>query len=290
MKNKFTSSLMVCLLVVVASNLYAGGGWSQGRGHGFAKLSESWIVSNQHFTDQGLIDPNLTTSIYTTALYGEIGLSDRLTAIAYVPFFSRALYNNQISKVTGETLIQGDAINTFGDADISLKFGLVQNKPTVLSATLLLGLPLGETAGGAEGILQTGDGEFNQMLQLDLSRGFKLGNTNAYASAYAAFNNRTKGFSDEVRFGIETGAGFFQDKLYAILRLQGIKSTFNGDGNVVSDGATLFANNTEYMAFNPEIAYNITPKFGVSAGFGGVFYGRLIYANPSFNVGAYLKW
>ena len=43
-------------------------------------------------------------------------------------------------------------------------------------------------------------------------------NYNAYANIYTAFNNRTRGFSDEVRFGIEGGVTFAKEKLIAIIR------------------------------------------------------------------------
>lgn len=289
-KMKRINIKLFVIAVMIPGLLTAGGGWTQPKGHGYFKLSEWWVIGTQHFTDAGKIDPNLTNGIFNTAIYGEYGFTHRLTGIVYFPFFSRAYYNNQISAATGETILKGEAINTIGDADIALKYGLIVNKPLVVSATLQFGLPFGENSGGEEGILQTGDGEFNQLLEIDAGGSFKLGKAPAYASAYLGYNNRSNGYSDEFRFGAELGAGWLNNKLYTTVRLEAIKSTYNGSGPTISDGSTIFANNTEFLAFNPEIAYQITDKWGVSAGIGTALYGKIIYANPSFNVGVFVKW
>ncbi|MCI5084067.1 MAG: hypothetical protein MRY78_20375, partial [Saprospiraceae bacterium] len=195
--------LFLLVLMATSFDSYAGGGWPQPKGKGFFKLSEWWLISDQHFTDVGLLDPNVTQGIFTTSLYAEYGFTDRLTGILYFPFFSRTYFNNIVSATTGEILSAGEAINGIADTDISLKYGLVINRSVVLSATLTLGLPFGESQGGTAGNLQLGDGEFNQMLRLDASTSFKLGEKiDAYTSIYTGYNNRTNGFSDEWRYGV----------------------------------------------------------------------------------------
>lgn len=268
--------------------LHAGGGWPQPLGGGFFKLSEWWIISDQHYTDDGKIDPNVTTGIFNTTLYAEYGFTNRMTGILNFPLFSRTYNNNLVSGTTGEILAPGSALNSIGDADLGLKYGLIVNKPVALSATLYLGLPLGKDNGGSAGTLQTGDGEFNQMLQLDLGASFRLGKLNAYANLYGGINNRSEGFSDELRFGIEGGATFLNNRLTAIGRLFGVKSLKNGK-NIAENSTSIFANNSEFLSFSPELAYNFTDRWGVSAGLGMAFSGRIIFANPSYTVGVFLK-
>ncbi|MCB0519045.1 MAG: hypothetical protein H6577_04935 [Lewinellaceae bacterium] len=283
-------AVSVFTLLLVYNAAFAGGGWPQPKGWGFFKLSQWWVVSDQHFTDSGRIDPNTTMGIFNSSLYAEYGFTNRFSGILYFPFFSRAYMNNTISGTTGETLIPGEAINSIGDTDLGIKYGITLNKPLALAATLTFGLPLGKDNGGSAGSLQTGDGEFNQMLQLDAGTGFKLGNVNLYSNLYAGFNNRTNGFSDEFRFGFEVGATFLKNRITAIARIQGIQSFKNGDlPSERSNSTSIFANNTEYLSFAPEIAYNITEKWGVSAGVGTVFYGRIIFASPAYSVGVYYK-
>ena len=276
-------------LFIISFPLLAGGGWPQQKGRGYFKLSEWWIRADQHYTDFGSIDPNVTNGLFNTSLYGEYGFTDKLTGVLYFPLFSRALFNNTVSGTTGEVLMPGEAINGIGDVDISLKYGLVQKGSFALSATILFGLPLGEDNGGSEGTLQTGDGEFNQLLQFDAGLGFKIGKVDAYSNAFIGVNNRTQGFSDEFRYGFEIGANLFNNKFTPIMRVYGVQSFNNGTLPSEATGTTIFANNTEHFTIAPEINYNINNQWGVSAGISKAISGKLIYANTAFNVGVFVK-
>jgi len=74
MKNIFLS---LFIMLIFSSIAQAGGGWPQPKGGIYLKLSEWWIIANQHYTDQGRIDPNTTSGIFNTSLYGEFGLTDQ---------------------------------------------------------------------------------------------------------------------------------------------------------------------------------------------------------------------
>lgn len=269
--------------------LHAGGPWPSPKNGGFFKLSQWWVVADKHFTDSGLLDPNITSAIYNTSLYAEFGFTDRLTGVLYFPFYSRALFNNTISGTTGELLEPGEAINSIGDTDIGIKYGIIVNKPVVLSASLTLGLPLGIDNGGSNGTLQTGDGEFNQLIQMDAGTSFGLGKVNLYSAVYAGFNNRTNGFSDEFRFGLEGGATFAKTGLTAILRLYGIRSLKNGTASEMPNSTSIFANNSEHLTFSPELAYQFNDKWGVSASMAKAISGKIIFANPAYSFGVFLK-
>ena len=265
------------------------GGWPQPVGHGYFKFFQWWVIADQHYTDAGLIDPNVTNAIYNSGIYGEYGLTKRVTGIVYFPFFSRAVFNNTVSATTGEIIDPGEAINSIGDTDVGLKYALTLDKALALSATLRLGLPLGNAQGGTSGRLQTGDGEFNQLLQIDAGTGFKLGQLNAYANAYLGLNNRTKGFSDEFHFGVETGASFFKNKLTAIVRLLGVRSLKNGTLSDTGNSTSIFANNSEHLSFSPELAYQWNDKWGLAVSYATAFSGKIIFARPSYSVGVFFK-
>lgn len=274
-------------IFLISISALAGGGWPQPKGKGYFKLSQFWIISNRHFTNTGEIDPNGTRASYFTNMYGEYGLSDRFTGIVYWPFYARSVAYEQISGTTGQVITPGEAINGIGDMDLSIKYGLTPNKRIAVSASLLLGLPLGESAGGSDGTLQTGDGEFNQMIQLDAGRSFKVGNLYPYANVFVGFNNRTNGFSDEFRYGIEVGLDY--KFIFFVLRVNGVRSFKNGENNFNTAGTSLFANNAEYLAITPEIAIKLSDKWGVTANIGTAAWGKLIFANPTYSVGAYFK-
>ena len=275
--------------IIFITSSFAGGPWTQKKGVGYFKLSEWWLKYDKHFTDTGELDPNITSGIYNTSLYAEYGLSDKFTTIIYAPLFSRNIYNNQVSNTTGDILKAGDALNSIGDIDVSFKYGLTAPSAKFpIAATLTLGLPTGTTGHGELGILQTGDGEFNQAIQIDAGSGFQLGKSNAYFSVYAAFNNRTNGFSEEFKYGLEIGTGLLNQKLWVIGRLNGIESFNNGKLENGVTNTSIFADRSEFTSYGFESAYYITRQFGVSASFASAFRGKIIAAAPSYSVGVFL--
>lgn len=290
MTNSKIFSAFFFATIFAINTTFAGGGWPQPKDQGYFKVFQWWVIGDQHFTDSGALDPNVTSGIFNSGFYGEYGLTNRLTAIAYVPFFSRATSNNVVSGTTGETITEGDAINSFGDSELGLKYGLITKGPIALSATIRFGLPLGNSNGGKAGNLQTGDGEFNQSLTVDAGKGFNIGKTEAYANIYGGYNNRSNGFSDEILYGGEIGVKLLDNKILAIARFVGVKSTNNGTSQEQSNSTSIFANNSEHFSFNPEVAYNFNDSWGVSASVGAALYGRLIFANPSYSVGVFFNF
>lgn len=289
-KNRLVKSGLITLLIFIQSSLLFGGGpWPQKKGVGYFKLSEWWINFDQHFTDSGLLDPNVTTGIYTTAFYGEYGLTDRFTVQAYVPFLTRNLMNNLVSATTNEVIVQGEAVNAMGDVDLMFKYALTKPGSKIpISATLILGIPTGKSVAGKQENLQTGDGEFNKMLQLDAGKGYAINQKIAgYTSIYAGFNNRTNGFSEEFRFGIESGVGFFNQRLWLTGRFFGIESLKNGATAATINSTSIFANNTEFTSYGFEAAYYVTKKLGASFSFASAFRGEIIAAAPSYSIGVF---
>jgi hypothetical protein len=275
------------LLLLFISSLpwcYAGGGWPQPKGKGYYKIGQNWIISDSFYGPEGDIVAIRTTALYTTSFYGEYGITNRLTGILYFPFFVRNTLNEERYQPSGN-VVPGDEVNALGDTDVAFKYGLIVNKPVVLSATLVFGLPIGETTGGEGQILQTGDGEFNQMIKLDVSG--SLYPAPLYGSAYVAFNNRTEDFSDEVRYGFEVGYTFFK-KITAIAKLNVVESLYNGKEEL-SENNGIFSNNTEYVSPMIEIGYALNDKWGISGSAGFAFSGKNILASPNFGIGVYLK-
>lgn len=278
---KIKSAVGLIVFCGLAQALFAGGGWTYEKGKGYFKLGQSFLQSDQFFNPDGEIIDIRTTGYYATSFYGEYGLTDRLTAVAYVPFFTRNTLNRVRFRMSGREE-PGDELNSVGDIDLSLKYGLVKSDKWVLAASVLFGLPVGETAGGETGILQSGDGEFNQMIRVDLSRPFA---SKAWFNVYAAFNNRTNDFSDEYRLGGEIGTRL-GESFYVIGKIDLVQSLMNGTADPSMSG-TLFSNNTEYLSPSLELAYELKSGFGLNASAAGAFYGRNILASPNYSVGVF---
>jgi hypothetical protein len=274
---KIVLILLCCAFMQIT--LMAGGGWVQPRGKGYFKLGQNFLSADRFFApDKSLVDIT-TVGMFTTSLYGEYGISDRFAAIAYVPFFTRTTLNKVRFQPSGREL-PGDELNGFGDMDISLQYALHKSETWVASARVLLGFPTGNPRGGASGILQTGDGEFNQMLRFDLSR--PIGQK-AWAGTYVGYNNRTRGFSDEWRYGIEIGLKLGQ-KSYIQLKTNVVQSTFNGDASQ-PEGNTIFANNVEFISPGIEFGWENKSGLGFNVSAEGAFSGRNILAAPNIAAG-----
>ncbi|MFK7899267.1 MAG: hypothetical protein AB8B61_00775 [Cyclobacteriaceae bacterium] len=284
--------IKISIVAVVAflqfNHAIAGGPWTQQKGNGYYKLSEFWIVFDKHFTENGETDPNVKTGIFNTNLYAEYGVTDRVTTILNATLFSRNLMNTQTFNGTVNT--QGEAINGLGDIDLGIKYGLTKPGSKVpIAVSLYLGLPTGRTDQGTLKNLQTGDGEFNQLIQIDAGKGFKLFNKiNSYVSGYTGFNHRTNGFSEELKYGIEYGAGLLNQSLWIIVRINGVESFKNGITAQDVSNASIFANNTEYTSYALEANYYVTKKMGLSAAYASAFRGEIIAAAPSYSVGVFL--
>ncbi len=281
--------LFAVIIVCLSTSAFAGGPWPQKKGKAYIKLSEWWTVFDTHFTTRGFEDPNVTTGLYNTSLFVEYGFTDRLTGIFNAPIYSRNFMNNIVSGTTGEINVEGEAINTFGDVELGLKYGL--NKPGSkfpMSLSLTLGIPTGESAGGTQGNLATGDGEFNQLIQYDIGTGFKLGKVTGYASAYAAFNNRTNDFSEEFRYGLELGFSFLKERVWLVGKFSVLESFRNGDFNEAVTNTSVFADKAEFVNLGAELNVYVTKKIGISAGFTEILTGEVIAASPSYSVGVFV--
>jgi hypothetical protein len=106
-----------------------------------------------------------------------------------------------------------------------------------------------------------------------------------FASAYVGFNNRTRGFSDEFRYGAEIGVTL--KKFTPILKINSVESFFNGDAEAVQNG--IFSNNTEYFSPTAEVNYQWTEHLGLSISGGFALSGRNILAAPNWSAGVYWK-
>lgn len=280
--------LFILGLIFYSSTIAHGGPWPKCKGGLYLKLSQWWVIYDEFYNDEKHLQSlTRTRSIGNTSLYAEYGITNRLTAIAYFPFFSKATIYELKDKNSGNIIKAGDAISSVGDTDLKLLYGLIVNKPVVLSASLTLGIPFGMRSRGNEGSLQTGDGEFNQMLKLEAGSTARTGKFYPYFIMFLGVNNRTKNFSDELHFGTETGVtmGF----VTLIMRFYGVKSFFNGSANESLFRQVPGVNNTEFLNIAPEVNLNFSEKAGMSFTYYKALSGRSFFKDPAYSVGIFVK-
>lgn len=281
---KYAHLFIAAILLLTHTAAHADG-WPRPKGHGYYQLSFQTIRAREFYANDGnIIDINgagTLLSSYTAAFYGEHGLSDRLTAVAYFPFWVRNTVNEGVGEITGEVLQPGLENTAIGDVDLGLRYNFFNRKQWVLSGSLTLGLPTGDSEN--EDLLYTGDGEFNQLAKFEWGYGARRW----YATGHLGFNNRTEDFSDELRFLAEAGYWLLPERLLAQARLATTQTLNNG--NPTGSGNGLFANNVEFISPQFGLAYEFSRRWGVSLNVAGALEGRNALAAPAFTVGVYGK-
>ncbi|MBI1184016.1 hypothetical protein GC194_07085 [bacterium] len=278
--------IILLLQLFTFGNALAGGGWTQGKGHGFFMLSQRYIGGSFYANNMGMIVhlPKDKAGVLNSNLYAEYGLGKRLDVLLNSSFLTAAYY---IDKAPHNYLPAGQNTTShysFGDTDAALKYRFL-GKSLHASVTLLLGLPTGKFKPGIDGnsAAITGDGEFNQLVKVDVSGSF---GKKMYASGFLGFNNRSQHRSDEIHLGGEIGHN--GDKVVAILKMYLLKSLHNGNaGEAMVPG--IYSNNLEYFALSPCLLYKIDDKKGIVVNLGFAPFLRNIIASPSYTVGFYLK-
>jgi len=272
-------SLILIFSLFILKNV-SSQAWTKPKGEGFYKFDYTLIQTNKVYDPGGKIVPFRTLGNHTLSLYGERGITDKFTIQAYIPFFVRNVLNETKGAQTGVLLEPGIEENNIGDIDIAFRYALPFGSLPI-SATLLFGLPTGNSTQNSG--LFTGDGEFNQMLKISTG----VGATKWWTQFGLGYNNRTKGFSDEVRYDGEFGYKMLNDKLLTIFKLSGIESLNNGTEGPSSTG--LFSNNVEFLSPGLELLYFIKPKIGLSFRAAGAVKGQNVLAAPSFSFGIFAE-
>jgi len=280
MKKYFT----LCIVLFVMN---AHAQWTQEKGKGYYKIGGWFLEADQHYTDTGLIDPNITRGHFISSFYGRYGLSNKLTLVGYLPYTQ--VYQNGQRFSSGLPSLAGESFSSLGDIDFGVEYQLWKKNGWAFSTSLILGLPTGDDAGGSDGSYQTGDGEFNQNLQFNLGKSFPIGKQHFYFKSNLSINQRSKGYSDEWYFGLETGTKVAKDKLLLLGRFNTRQSLQNGNLSAVNNNGSIFANNVEVTNLGGEIIYgfykvwsvNLTGSFPIS--------GKVIYKAPALSAGIALE-
>jgi hypothetical protein len=279
MKKYFYAFILVALYTPIA--VQAQSGWTKPKSTYFLKLDYSTYTSSDFRNNIG---NSITTSNFAqnaVSLYGEYGITDRLTAIAFVPFFKQNSYETT-NKVSG-----------FGDVKLELKYALL-TKSFPLSLSIAPEFPTGTRDNFAvnksnplEQInLPSGDGEFNVWTSLAVSHSFSP--SKFYASAYSAFNYRTKykerDFQNQYQAGVEVGYQFF-NKLWINTKV----SVLTGIGDQPATADFIRGDGTSYTGVSVGGLYEIGKNFGLTAQYfnsnSTIVKAKNIYSNNIFSLG-----
>jgi len=273
---------VIVLLFSLTLNSLFGGAWTQKVNSGFYKLGLRYISATNYYNKDGNKTeiPKLTNVF--VAFYGEYGIIDQLTVIANLSLLEST--NIDDLKNNGNIVLKGSSNSGISDSEMGLRYRIWQGEGSIISTELVLGIPIGNTENELE--IYTGDDEFNQILKILYGQSFYP--LPLYLSAQFSFNNRTGGFSDEIRYATEIGFNFIPNMLLA-LKIHGVETLENGSDNVSGGSYGFHTNNQKYLAFGPELNYSVTNSIGFSIGFESATNAANIPSALAYSFGIYFK-
>ncbi|MEM1328702.1 MAG: hypothetical protein AAF847_13045 [Bacteroidota bacterium] len=277
---KYLSFFTIFLFTLFQFKAVAQSGWMKNKNSLYTQLSVHQFSSNQYYATNGtLFDEGNNFSSQQLMLYGEYGISDRLTGLLNVPLLQLNSFSNT------------DVVASIGDVQLGAKYALTQKIP--LSISVEASIPTGDGVQFATsktvnelGLrdrinLSTSDGEFNVWTTLALSQS----KGDWYASVFGSLNLRTQGFSHQMKLGGEIGYQAIDD-LWLIAKLNVLESLSDSPNTSVP---FIYGEGTTYTATNLQLMYALNENWRLIAGYADYFdflvNRRNIYDAPSFSLG-----
>ncbi len=258
----------------------AGMGWPRPKGGFFLKWDQTFLRADRYFDGAGNLRDISRLNSTTHSIYVELGGTQRLTFVGYLPVLVLQSGDARLTSVPGMPALAGRPVNSgVGDMDLGLRYCLNPGRPVLFSLVAMAGLPTGESSDVA-GLL-TGDGEFNQYLGAAAGWGLRR----AWFAWGSGINRRTRGFSDEWRLQLEGGYKALSDRLFLVSRLVVVQSFRNGSLPV---DRLLFTNNTAYVSPQAEFTWRLRNGTGIVYRIGAAVSARNIQAALSHSIG--LAW
>ncbi len=243
-------------------------------------LAERWLVTEKHFDVTGVKRDNLVEyGYFSTLVEAEYGFSERLSAFLHFPFLN---YTYTVTPLS----LQKVAVWKTGDPELGVIYNLSPGRNLSARAGLYLGLPLGFHGQGA---LNTGDGEFNQMIKLEVGEPYQSFDDVIWWELYTGVNHRTRQNAEEFVFGAEAGMQVIREKLDFAIQVDGIKAFGNSAGAVNINAQSLFSNFRERLVVTPRVGFQVFQNLEVRIETAIPITGRNYFANPTFGISLYLQ-
>lgn len=278
-------NLSKLLFLFVAICSFSQSPWTQEKGKFYTQLSFTTIPNYDAIfsdTDQNLFG---TYTDNTVQFFGEYGLSDKTALLVNLPFKLISVTDFEDPRID----CSGDCgkdynNNTFGNISVGLKHNFYK-KDWVLSGQL--SIEANTSTYDANSGIRSGYDAWSFTPLFLAGRGF--GKT--YIQAFLGADIRTNDYSANFKIGGEIGRKISK-KIWLIGFLDISKSLENGEVTlpVQQNLTSLYVNDQEYGSFGFKGIGEFTENFGVTAGFGGAFFGNNVAKQAALTFGVYHKF
>lgn len=285
-KRNLKAAFGLLLLAFFSKNILAQSGWARAKNDTYFQAGASFLSSDNYHNLAG--DGLKTTRFLQKNInfYGEYGLTDRLTAIV------------QTAPVRINRYETTEAVVAPSDLRFDLKYALLRKNWPV---SLAIGpeVPISKKNNFAKhkkpndlGIfeqanLATTDGETNVWTTLAVSKSW--GKYKGWATTFAAYNLRTRGFTDQIHGGFEVG---YKIRKPFYVKIRGtILASVSDDPN---PNVPFFrGEGTEMSAVSGGFGWQFSKHFGMTADYWKCFSfpvkARNAYVGPVASVGFFYK-
>lgn len=303
MKRILTLVLLFSLGIQVVQ---AGGPWPRKKNSGYAQLGFTYLQYGSFYNHEGKIT-SLRRNVldFTSQLYLEYGITDRLTLSTNMPFKyvrSGDEILNSDSRYFRDTVPNG---NLWGlnNLTVGLKYNII-NKRVLFSA----GLNAEANTARYDSLTTLRTGPSAWVIHPFVSVGTTFWEGKIYTLLDLGYRLRTNNYSDEVDLNFELGFSWNYNT-YFIFSLAGRLSMQEGsrDNNVtpVLDDSdpnsvslhpngrdlhtNLYPNNQQFLGYGVKFIQKIKKKVHINAAVYGGF-GQMVAAAPTYNLGVAYEW
>jgi len=296
---------LVLLLLTVFQAAHAGGPWPRKKKTGYAQLGFTYVGYNSFFNNQGNVTSlRRQVTDFTSQVYLEYGLTDRLTLMTNLPFkyvSSGEDILNSDSTYFKDTVPNGNLF-ALNNVTLGLKYNII-NKKVLFSA----GFNAEANVARYDSLTTLRTGPSAWVFNPYLSVGSSFVQGKLYTMLDAGMRFRTNNYSHEADFNFELGYSW-NYKTYFAVSVAGRFSLQNGsyDNNVTaapdtSDPASvsvhpfgrdlhtsLYPNNQQYLGYGLKFIQKIKKVHINAAVYFGT--GQMVAAAPSYNLGVAYEW
>ena len=270
------------LLLFVSSLAFSQSPWTQKKGKFYTQFSFSTISDY----DTLFGDPEKTTerkiTDNTAQFYVEYGITDNLTLIVNVPY--KMIKTGELVTANNNPVTKEASKNVLGNASIGIKRVFYKRK-WIISGQLTAQKSVTEFD-NASGIR----GGYESYIFTPLFI-FGKGSEKTYMQFFTGADFFVNNYSSRFKVGGEAGFKLLK-RLWVAGFIDVAMSLKNGKylvppSNVLTG---LYVDNQEYGAFGGKIIGEFSKNFGVTAAFGGAFFGNNVAKKAALSAGVFAKF
>ncbi len=261
-------SILASACVALVAPLAHAGPWGPGQGHLYAKVSYGHLRSTELANPDGSLVEIPRFVKQEVYLYGALGLTPRLTAIASFPL----VRSSDLEDFRRESGV--------GDVQFGLQYELGRRGPWTLALRGLAQAPTGDET-LAEGLLPTGSGVWEGELRLSAGRSFAGGRLYGFVEAGHLARELLR---DALVYDAQLGWNA-SPRLVLAFGVRGVETWDKSARDVAIGSPVGVGDRVTYLAFGPTAIVKLGGGFSAQLDVSGQTRARNLAKGPHVSVG-----